>query len=49
MAHVSGDMRIEVIRILAGDQVSVEISPFDATKARITRRRPAHPNQHPTT
>ena len=37
-AHISGKMRLHFIRILPGDQVSVEISPYDLTKGRITYR-----------
>ena len=38
LAHVSGDMRMQVIRILPGDRVHVEVSPFDRNLARITRK-----------
>lgn len=38
LAHVSGKMRKHFIRILPGDRVTVEISPYDLTKARITYR-----------
>ena len=38
LAHVSGKMRMHFIRILPGDRVSVEISPYDLTKARIVYR-----------
>lgn len=37
-AHISGKMRINFIRILPGDKVTVEISPYDITKGRITYR-----------
>ncbi len=37
-AHVSGKIRIHTIRILPGDRVTVEISPYDITRGRITRR-----------
>jgi len=37
-AHVSGRMRMEFIRILPGDQVQIELSPFDQNLARITGR-----------
>ncbi len=37
-AHISGKMRINYIRILEGDTVTVEISPYDLTKGRITFR-----------
>jgi translation initiation factor IF-1 len=38
LAHASGKMRIHFIRILAGDRVKVEISPYDLTRGRIIRR-----------
>ena len=38
MAHVSGKMRMHFIRILAGDTVTVEMSPYDLTKGRIVLR-----------
>ena len=38
-AHVKGKMRMYNIRILAGDSVSVEMSPYDLTKGRITFRK----------
>jgi translation initiation factor IF-1 len=38
LAYVSGKMRMNYIRILPGDAVTVEISPYDLTKARITFR-----------
>lgn len=38
LAHVSGKMRIHYIRIMPGDQVRVEISPYDLSKGRITFR-----------
>ena len=37
-AHVSGKMRMNFIRILRGDKVQLELSPYDLTKGRITRR-----------
>ena len=37
-AHISGKMRKNYIRILTGDKVHVEISPYDLSKARITYR-----------
>ncbi len=37
-AHISGKMRKHYIRILTGDQVKVEMSPYDLTKGRITYR-----------
>ena len=38
LAYVSGKMRMNYIRILPGDKVTVEISPYDLSKARITYR-----------
>ena len=37
-AHISGKMRKNYIRILTGDQVKVELPPYDLTKGRITYR-----------
>ena len=37
-AHVSGKMRINYIRILPGDKVTVVMSPYDLTKGRISKR-----------
>ncbi|NLF19175.1 MAG: translation initiation factor IF-1 [Lentisphaerae bacterium] len=39
LAHISGKMRLHFIRILPGDAVVVEISPYDLTKGRITYRK----------
>lgn len=38
LAHISGKMRKNFIRIVPGDKVQVELSPYDLTKARITFR-----------
>ena len=38
LAHVSGKIRMHYIRILPGDKVTVEISPYDITRGRITYR-----------
>jgi translation initiation factor IF-1 len=38
LAHLSGKMRMHYIRILPGDKVTVEMSPYDLTKGRITYR-----------
>jgi len=38
LAHISGKLRMHYIRILPGDKVTVEISPYDLTKGRITWR-----------
>ena len=46
LAHISGKMRMHYIRILPGDKVTVEMSPYDLTRGRITyrhRRRPTEP------
>lgn len=43
LAHISGKMRKNFIRIVPGDRVTVEISPYDLTKARITFRDPGPP------
>ena len=37
-AHISGKMRMNFIRILPGDRVKVELSPYDLTRGRITYR-----------
>jgi len=38
LAHISGKMRMHFIRILAGDKVLVELSPYDLTRGRIVYR-----------
>ena len=38
-AHVSGKIRMNYIRILAGDTVMIELSPYDLTRGRITYRK----------
>ncbi|PDO11331.1 MAG: translation initiation factor IF-1 [Candidatus Reconcilbacillus cellulovorans] len=38
LAHVSGKIRMHFIRILPGDRVTVELSPYDLTRGRITYR-----------
>jgi len=38
LAHISGKMRMHYIRILPGDKVTVEMSPYDLTRGRITYR-----------
>lgn len=38
LAHISGKLRMHYIRILPGDKVTVELSPYDLTKGRITWR-----------
>ncbi|XDD50885.1 translation initiation factor IF-1 [Leptospira sp. WS92.C1] len=39
LAHISGKMRMHYIRILPGDKVTVELSPYDLSKSRITYRK----------
>ena len=39
LAHVSGKMRMNFIRILPGDKVMLELSPYDLTRGRITYRK----------
>ena len=38
LAHISGKMRMHYIKILPGDKVKMELSPYDLTKGRITYR-----------
>lgn len=38
LAHISGRMRVNYIKLLPGDKVMVEMSPYDLTKGRIIRR-----------
>lgn len=38
MAHISGKLRMNFIRILPGDKVTIELSPYDLSKGRITWR-----------
>ncbi|NIM03146.1 translation initiation factor IF-1 [bacterium] len=38
LAHISGKMRMHFIKILAGDKVKVELSPYDLTRGRIVYR-----------
>lgn len=47
LAHVSGKMRLHFIRILPGDKVMVEMSPYDLTKGRITFRHKDAPKPQP--
>lgn len=42
LAHVSGKIRKNFIRILPGDRVSIEISPYDLTRGRIKYRYPSN-------
>jgi translation initiation factor IF-1 len=39
LAHISGKMRMHYIKILPGDKVTVELSPYDLTRGRITYRK----------
>ena len=39
IAHLSGKMRLNKIKIVLGDKVTVEVSPYDPTRGRITRRK----------
>ncbi|MBI5421179.1 MAG: translation initiation factor IF-1 [Parcubacteria group bacterium] len=39
LAHLSGKMRIYYIKVIPGDYVTVELSPYDETKGRIIKRR----------
>lgn len=39
LAHISGKMRMHYIRILPGDKVTVQLSPYDLTRGRITYRK----------
>lgn len=47
LAHLSGRMRKHFIKIMTGDLVSIEISPYDLTKARITYRHGGKPRPVP--
>jgi translation initiation factor IF-1 len=38
LSHISGKMRMHYIRIIPGDRVTIEMTPYDLTKARITYR-----------
>lgn len=38
LAHISGKMRVNYIRIMPGDKVTVELSPYDLSRGRITYR-----------
>jgi translation initiation factor IF-1 len=38
LAHISGRMRVNYIRLLPGDRVLLEMSPYDLTRGRITQR-----------
>lgn len=38
LAHISGKLRVNFIKILPGDKVTVEVSPYDLTRGRITWR-----------
>ncbi|MDX2081982.1 MAG: translation initiation factor IF-1 [Terrimicrobiaceae bacterium] len=49
LAHISGKMRKNFIRIVPGDRVTLEISPYDLSKARITFRESEPPPPTPRT
>jgi translation initiation factor IF-1 len=49
LAHVSGRMRINFIRILPGDRVTVVMTPYDLTKGRITFRHKKNDPEHART
>jgi translation initiation factor IF-1 len=49
LAHISGKMRLHFIRILPGDRVMLEMSPYDLTKGRITYRHRDSPPPQKTT
>ena len=38
LAHIAGKLRVNKIRILPGDRVIIEVTPYDLTKGRVTRR-----------
>lgn len=50
LAHISGKMRMHYIKIMPGDKVTVELSPYDLTRGRITFRKKERtappPNPH---
>ena len=46
LAYISGKMRMHYIRILPGDTVTVEVSPYDLSKGRIVYRGPARPGRN---
>lgn len=48
LTHVCGKMRMHFIRILPGDKVTVEMSPYDLTKGRIVYREERQPRTTPT-
>ncbi len=48
LAHISGKMRLNFIRILPGDRVVLEMSPYDLTKGRITYRHKDSSSPQPT-
>ncbi len=47
MAHISGKMREHYIRILTGDDVTIELTPYDLTKGRIVYRGRRDPRDNP--
>jgi len=47
LAHISGKMRMHYIKIMPGDKVTVELSPYDLTRGRITFRKKERTMQAP--
>ena len=47
LAHISGRMRKHYIKIITGDKVTVEMTPYDLTKGRITLRNSGNKNKPP--
>jgi translation initiation factor IF-1 len=45
LAHLSGRMRKNYIRVLLGDRITLELSPYDLMRGRITYRHRTHPKQ----
>ena len=45
LAHVAGKMRMHFVRILPGDRVKLELSPYDLTRGRIVYRSPGNPRK----
>jgi translation initiation factor IF-1 len=44
LAHIAGKLRVHKIRVLPGDRVTVEVTPYDLTRGRITRRMRSYAN-----
>lgn len=43
LGHLSGKMRVNMIRVLPGDRVVIEMTPYDLSRGRIVRRLKSHP------